>query len=153
MPIVFRKTQIGLLAPGSRGMVSAVLFRLTLVALAAALVVVFSARYADHRACDDARRGVFAAVTSTVSAEALERRLRTVETRCRGSDALVATAGALRTIGQRGRALRFALRAADREPESFAAWRAVAALSTGDAQRRATTRASALNPRWEAGSR
>lgn len=148
MPIVARKTQIGLLAPGSHGMVSAVLFRLALVALAAALVVVFSVRYGDHRACDDARRGVFGATTGATERSAVAGHVRTVERRCRGSDALVATAGALRTLGDDAGALRAVREATRREPSSFSAWRALAAVAEGDEAERAARRAGELNPRW-----
>ena len=59
-------------------------------------------RLADHRACEDARRGVFAVVTGKEPRARLAGHLETIEERCDGTDALVAAAGALRTIGERG---------------------------------------------------
>ena len=148
MPIVFRKTQIGMLSPGPRGIVSVVLFRLALVALAAALVVVFSVRFGDQRACDDARKAVFGAATGATERSAVAGHVRTVERRCRGTDALVATAGALRTLGDEAGALRAVREATRREPSSFGAWRALAAVAEGDEAERAAQRAGELNPRW-----
>ena len=117
--------------------------RLVLVLLSAVLVVLLGARVADHRACDDARRAVFGSLTGEAQRDAGD--VRTIEERCRGTEALVATAGALRTAGEERAALRLAREATEREPESFSAWRALAVI-TGD--REAIRRAGGLNPRW-----
>ena len=119
------------------------LVRLTLVAVALALVVVLSTRAADHDACEDARRAVFGSLTGKARLDRGD--LRTIEDRCRGTEALVATAGALRTAGDDATALRFAREATEREPDSFSAWRALAVI-TGDPA--AFRRAGELNPRW-----
>lgn len=124
------------------------LLRLLLIALAAAAVVVLSVRLGDHDACQDARRALFASAALQAGREAATTHVETIGERCRGSDALVAAAGALRTLGDRERALALAREAARREPESFAAWRAVAALARGREARDARRRGRALNPRW-----
>ena len=115
-----------------------------LLALAAiAVVVLLGTRLADHRACEDARRDVFGSLTGKAQRDPGD--LRTIEDRCRGTEALVATAGALRTAGDTTEAERLAREATEREPESFAAWRALATLTR---DREAVRRAGALNPRW-----
>ena len=124
------------------------LARLLLIALAAVVVVVLSARLDDHTSCQDARSAIFAAVAAEAGPRAVQQHVATVEERCRGSDGLVAAAGALRTLGDHERALTLAREAARREPESFAAWRAVAALARGREAREARRRGRALNPRW-----
>lgn len=134
--------------PGPRGIVSGVLLRLLLIAVAAAVVVVLSVRLADRDACQDARRAIFAAVASEAGFGAVTGDVATVEEHCRGTEGLVATAGALRTLGDRERALALAREAARREPESFPAWRAVAALATGREAERARARGRRLNARW-----
>ena len=124
------------------------LVRLAVVVVAAALVVVLSLRLGDHVACDDARRAVFGATTGQTPRADVPRHVRAIAERCRGSEALVAAAGALRTAGDESAATRLARAATRRESESFSAWRALASLAQGveakDARRRATDR----NPRW-----
>ena len=132
-----------------RGIVSRVLARILLVAVSAALVVVLALRLGDHEACEDARRGVFSALTSAEARGGLAGHVEDVEERCRGTDALVAAAGALRTIGDDEQALRLARKATEREPDSFGAWRARAALARGAEATDARGRAQELNPRWK----
>jgi Flp pilus assembly protein TadD len=122
--------------------------RVVLVVLAAVLVVALSLRLGDHDVCGDARRAVFGATTGQTPAAEVARHVRTVEERCRGSEALVATAGALRTAGDDAAAARLAREAARREPESFSAWRALAAVGDREEAERARRRALELNPRW-----
>jgi hypothetical protein len=124
------------------------LARLAIAAVAVVLAGVLVVRLSDHQACEDARRGVFAVVAGNAPRGELGSDVRQVEEHCRGTDALVATAGALRTIGDTRRALALAREAADDEPESFAAWRAVAALSRGTERLEAERRARELNPGW-----
>ena len=120
--------------------------RIVIVAVAAALVVVLGVRLADHEACDDARRDVFASITGKGRLKSDD--IRTILDRCRGTDALLATAGALRTGGNEHQALHLAEVATEREPGSFAAWRALYALTTGAERENAAARAKELNPRW-----
>jgi hypothetical protein len=129
-----------------RGIVSVVLVRLALVALSAVLVVVLSVRAVDHRACEDARRDLFGSLTGKAQRDAGD--IKTIEERCRGTGALVATAGALRTAGDDAGARRLAREAVEREPESFSAQRALAVVAAGAEARAAIRRAGELNPRW-----
>lgn len=123
------------------------LARAAAAALAVALVVVLALRLGDHDACEDARRGVFAAVVGQGERDPGD--VETIRDRCRGSEALVAVAGALRTSGDERGALLLVREATAEEPESFAAWRARHALASGAERAEAAERAKALNPRWE----
>ena len=125
--------------------------RAALVAVAAVLVIVLSLRLGDHAACDDARRAVFGATTGQTPRADVPRHVRAVAERCRGSEGLVAAAGALRTAGDEAAARRLARAATRREPDSFSAWRALASLAQGGEARDARRRATDLNPRWVQG--
>jgi hypothetical protein len=122
--------------------------RVGIVLACAAIVAGLAVRLRDHDACQDARSDVFALVAGRGSHDDLGGDLRTIEDRCSGTEALVATAGALRTIGEPRAALKLARDATEREPASFSAWRARAALARGTEAREATARAQRLNPRW-----
>ena len=122
--------------------------RLLAVALSIAVVAVLVVRLSDTRSCVSARQDVFAAVTGKAAGD-LESDVETIKDKCEGSQALVATAGALTTAGKREEALVLAYEATERDPESFQAWRAVAALATGVDATQARERARALNPRWK----
>jgi hypothetical protein len=122
--------------------------RLVLALICIAVVIGLSLRLADHEACESARKDLFAAVAGKADRSGAAEQVETIEDRCRGTEPLIAAAGALRTLGDRAEALRLARLATDREPESFAAWRARAVLASGREAREAAMRALELNPRW-----
>jgi hypothetical protein len=99
--------------------------------LAAALAVVvaafFGARLHDHERCDDARAEVFRAAFAKrgAPAGAVDR----IRQSCRGAGALVAVAGALHAQGRDDEAAPLAREATEEEPDSAAAWRALAETS------------------------
>jgi hypothetical protein len=125
-----------------------VVVRLLAVAVSIAVVAVLAVRLSDTRSCVSARQDLFAAITGG-GADDVAGDVETIRDRCEGSQALVATAGALTTAGKREEALVLVYEAADRDPESFQAWRAIAALENGEAREDARRRAKELNPRWE----
>jgi hypothetical protein len=128
--------------------------RILLGACALATIVFAVSRAGDVRSCDDARRTAFALVAATPAppppadgGTALANRLIAT---CRGSDGLVASAGALQRVAALDGAERLARVAVRRDPASFQARNALARVldARGDpegaaAQRR---RAFALNP-------
>jgi hypothetical protein len=124
-----------------------VIVRLLAVAVSIAIIAVLVVRLSDTRSCIDARKDVFASLSGKGEHDVSEN-VETIKDRCEGSQALVATAGALTTMGKREEALVLAHEAADRDPESFQAWRAIAALESGAAGQDARRRAKELNPRW-----
>lgn len=118
------------------------------IALAVAAVVVaafFAARLHDHQRCEDSRRIVFT-VTLGGGSPAPEDVARIRES-CRGATALVAVAGGLHAQGSDEEAAALAREATEAEPESAAAWRALAETSQTPAEARAAAeRFSALDP-------
>ena len=124
------------------------LARLLAVAVSIVVIAVLVVRLSDTRSCVDARKDVFAALSGRGEHD-LEGDVETIKDKCEGGQALVATAGALTTIGKREEALVLAYEATKRDPESFQAWRAVAALATGAEKDEAHRRAQELNPRWK----
>jgi len=122
--------------------------RLVLVALCVAAVVVLAGRRADASACRQARSAVLAqTLHRNVDARDVER----VGDRCRDPDEVAVTAAGLAQADPVA-AVRLAWVAADRAPDAFSSWAAVAlALDrTGDVGRArlAARRARQLNPRW-----
>jgi hypothetical protein len=118
------------------------------VAIAAACVVVAAlngARLHDDGRCEDGRRAVYVAVTG--GGEAPADAVRAIRERCRGTAGLVSVAGALHSVDRDAQAAPFAREAAEAEPDSAAAWRALAATSQDAAEARtAERRANALDP-------
>ncbi|HEV3002672.1 MAG TPA: hypothetical protein VGW75_18185 [Solirubrobacteraceae bacterium] len=118
------------------------------LAVAAACVVVaafLGARLHDDDRCEDARRAVYVAVTGggEAPAGAIER----IRESCRGTAGLISVAGVLHSARRDAQAAPFAREATEEEPDSAAAWRALAATSRdrGEASA-AERRANELDP-------
>lgn len=121
--------------------------RLLAAAACVAVVVVLAGRLADHDACTGAREGIFKSVAHRAQPEAvIARHVATVRERCRGADGLIAAAGGLKTLGRDRESVALAREAVRREPESFAAWRALGIAATGAEAERARRRATELSP-------
>ena len=120
-------------------------------AVAAALAVVvaafLAARLHDDDRCDDARRTVFSVALGSAPQDELEQALGRIRESCRGTTALVSAAGALHARGEDERAADLAREATEEEPDSAAAWRALAETAQAPAEARAAERRfSELDP-------
>ena len=115
------------------------------VCLAGVFVALGERRDADR--CEDARRDVFAVAAGQApragEAQAIER----IREHCRGTGAILAVAGALRSQGRERQALVLAREAVDAEPDNALAWRAVLVLASGDEAAEAESRLRELDPR------
>lgn len=119
--------------------------RLAVAAIAVVVAAFFGARLHDHERCDDARAAVFRAAFRDQGAPpgAVER----IRESCRGADALVAVAGALHAQGRDEEAAPLAREATEAEPDSAAAWRALAETAQTPAEARAAAeRVADLDP-------
>ena len=119
--------------------------RLAVAALAVVIAAFFGARLLDHDRCEESRRAIFAETLGNARApqDAIDR----IRESCRGTTALVAVAGALRTQGREVEAAALAREATEEEPGSAAAWRALAATAQTPAEARAAERRlSELDP-------
>lgn len=119
--------------------------RLAVAALAVVVAAFFGARLHDHQRCEDSRREVFATTLagSPPPPDAVER----IRESCRGTGALVAVAGALHAQGRDDEAAALAREATEAEPDSAAAWRALAETSQTPAEARAAAeRLADLDP-------
>ena len=117
---------------------------LCLACLAVAAVVALT--WAGHRTCEDARRDLFALALRGAGQVDAARAGAGIREHCRGTDGLLAAAGALRGAGDEAQALEFAREAAAAEPENPAVWRAVAAVASGAEAREAERRLARLDP-------
>ena len=119
--------------------------RLVVAALAVVVAAFFGARLHDHERCEDSRGAIFAETLGGERAPAgsVDR----IRESCRGTAALVAVSGALRTQGREEEAAALAREATEEEPDSAAAWRALAATAQTPAEARAAERRlSELDP-------
>jgi hypothetical protein len=130
-----------------------VIVRVLIVLAAAGALALLVPRLADQRACSSARTAIFAAAAAGgVSDSAVDREVRTIRDRCGGTEALLATAGALVTLERRDEARAFAREATRREPESFLAWRSLAAMAEGAGGRPGGRPRAAAEPPVQAGA-
>jgi hypothetical protein len=122
-----------------------------LVLAAAGAILTYGVRLHDDGRCTAAERQVFLGSTGGAPAATIAPAVARVRSACVGSEALVSTAGALTFAGRTGTAARVAREATHRDPDSWAAWAAVAyatARSDPALAARARRRALALNPRY-----
>ncbi len=119
----------------------------TLIALASvAAAIAFALQLRDHDRCEQARAKVFATALGRAPAAEQPAAIERVRDSCRGTTALLSVAGALNAQGRGAQALPLAREAAEAEPDNPAAWRALAAVASGDEARAASRRLRALNP-------
>ena len=112
---------------------------IVLASLAAAVAFALELRQEDR--CADARQKVVrtrGAETSAIDA---------LRDSCRGVQARLDAAGALRAAHRADQALVLAREAVEDEPDNARAWRAVAVLSTGSERSAARERLEELDPR------
>ena len=122
--------------------------RLLLSAACLAAAVAFALTLRDERRCEDARRTVFAASFGDRAAQRAEAgAIATAREACRGTTAELAVAGALHGRGRDAQALPLARDAVEEEPGNPAAWRALAAVASGEEAREAELRLERLDPR------
>ena len=112
--------------------------RLALAAFAVVAAAFFGARLYDHERCDGAGDAIFSATLRGAPADrdSVDR----VRQSCRGTDALLAVAGALHAQGDDERAVELAREATREEPENAAGWRALAQTAQTPAEARAAER-------------
>ena len=115
--------------------------RALLIAACLAGAVVAIAERRDLTRCDDARADVFR--TGGADAAAIDA----IREHCRGTGALLAAAGALRSQGRTDQALVLAREAVEAEPDNALAWRGVLALASGEEADEAEARLEELDPR------
>jgi hypothetical protein len=124
--------------------------RLLLLAAAAALIALGTARTHAHRRCDDGRRDAFAIGAHREPATGAPDVARRLIDRCRGSEQLVDGVSALLRVRATGPAGELAAAAVRREPDRRDSWLAVAGVrrARGDqaGARRALARARQLDP-------
>ena len=112
-----------------------------LIALAClAAAATFALQLRDEHRCSDARERIFATRGADTAA------IATVRETCRGTQALLTAAGALRSANRTDQALVLAREAAELEPDNAGSWRAVAALSSGAEREDAVSRLERLDP-------
>jgi hypothetical protein len=100
-----------------------------------------------HDRCEEARRTVFSVTLGRVPVTEQAQAIDDVREHCRGTTALVAVAGALYRQERRVEATRVAREATREEPDSAAAWAALATAAQAPAEARAAERrARQLNP-------
>ena len=114
--------------------------RIAIAAFAVAVAAFLGARLHDHDRCQDARRTVFATALGRASQAEQPAAVQRIRESCRGTTALVSVAGALHAQGRDRQALPLARETARDEPDSAAAWRAVAATAQAPAETRAAER-------------
>jgi hypothetical protein len=117
--------------------------RLLLAVVALAVAVSLAALERDHDRCETASTRAFLA--SQAPAPLLDRRLDAVIADCAGAEPLARIAVGLHVDRPRP-AARLARVAAQREPDSYAAWGVLAATGRPAEARAAAERARALNP-------
>ena len=125
------------------------LFRAALVILAAVVIALMARSLNAHDRCADARQHVVAIAFGREPVAGEPAALRTIRDDCRGSDALVASSGALESQHRHAEALELAALAVRREPDSAIAWDALATAADGrlpGLSRRALARARELSP-------
>jgi hypothetical protein len=119
--------------------------RLAVAAVCVVVAAFLGARLHDDGRCEDGRRAVYVAVTG--GGEAPREAVRAIRESCRGTAGLVSVAGALHSVDRDAQAAPFAREATEEEPESAAAWRALAATSQAPEEARAAERrANELDP-------
>jgi len=125
--------------------------RLAVVVAAVALAVPLAGRWADARACGDARVRLFAAgLSDRPPPGGLGADARTVLDRC-GDEADLAAAAVSLAAARAPEAADVGRAAVARAPEAYTAWAALEVALRGadpEGARRAEARARALNPRW-----
>ena len=114
--------------------------RLAAAAVAVVVAAFLAARLHDHNRCDDARRTIFSVALGNTPDAELDGALSRVREFCRGTTALVSAAGALHARGRDEQAAALAREATDSEPDSAAAWRALAETAQTPAEARAAER-------------
>lgn len=119
---------------------------MTIALASLAVAVAFALTLRDHERCEDARATVFSTTFGREPAERQPQAIAAVREHCRGTTALLSVAGALTAQGRRAQALPLAREAVEAEPDNPAAWRALAAVASGEEARTADRRLRVLNP-------
>lgn len=123
--------------------------RVAVVLACVAVLVALTRTEHAHRDCDRARSDLYLVAYRVLPPAREDPALDTIRTRCRGTDGLIDAASVLLKQGRWAAATSFALGATRREPDSPAAWYAVAVSArTGNPAlaRSAAARAARLNP-------
>ena len=121
--------------------------RVIVVLACVAGVIVALGERRDVDRCDEARREVFAVAAGKVPRAGETQAIERIREHCRGTGAILAVAGALRSQGRERQALVLAREAVDAEPDNALAWRAVLVLASGDEASEAESRLRELDPR------
>jgi hypothetical protein len=124
--------------------------RAALVVAAAAAVIVLVAWQRSEDACTDSVKSMFFALRDRAPQPQLAATIARIEDDCDGSSRLVDSGAVLFQQGHPGPAADLLREAADREPDNFSAWSALASVlarsdPAGSAE--AEGRAQRLNPR------
>jgi Tetratricopeptide repeat len=115
--------------------------RILIVLVSLAGAVAFALEYREEDRCADARNRIVE--TRGAQTDAID----TLRSDCRGTQARIDAAGALRAAGRPDQALVLAREAVEEEPDNPRAWRAVSVLATGSERSAARARLRELDPR------
>ena len=109
--------------------------------LGLASIVIVASGYGDERACSDARTAIVKSKGADAGA------IDDLREHCRGTQAKIDAAGALRAADREDQALQLAREAVEDEPDNARAWRAVSVLAMGSERSAARERLRELDPR------
>lgn len=117
------------------------MLRILIVLVSLAAAAAFALEQRQERRCADARDRIVESRGAQAGA------IETLRDDCRGTQAKIDAAGALRAAGRSDQALELAREAVDDEPDNARAWRAVSVLASGAERSSARERLRELDPR------
>ena len=117
------------------------MLRILIVLVSLAVAAAFAVQWRQERRCADARERIVESRGAQAGA------IDTLRADCRGTQAKIDAAGALRAPDRAGQALVLARVAVEEEPDNARAWRAVSVLASGTERSSARERLRELDPR------
>jgi hypothetical protein len=115
--------------------------RILIVLVSLVAAAAFALEWRDGQRCADARNAIITSRGAEAGA------IDTLREACRGTQARIDAAGALRAADREDQALVLAREAVEEEPDNARAWRAVAVLASGAERSAARERLRELDPR------